>query len=77
MTIQRRRECINANCIAMCSPAEAEFWGDNPSKCPNYRKGNESDNEQPKHFNCKRCGAINQTDVCKYCGSVYEKGDSE
>ena len=26
-----------------------------------------------KHFNCKRCGAVNQIDVCEYCGYVYEE----
>lgn len=25
-----------------------------------------------KHFNCKRCGAPNQVDVCEYCGSAAE-----
>lgn len=25
-----------------------------------------------KHFNCKRCGAPNQIDVCEYCGSAAE-----
>ena len=33
-----------------------------------YDKGNEHN-----HFNCKRCGAPNQTDVCEYCGYVYEE----
>ena len=28
--------------------------------------------QPPKHFNCKRCGAINQVDVCEYCGCVAE-----
>ena len=27
----------------------------------------------PKHFNCKRCGAPNQVDVCEYCGSAAEE----
>ena len=27
-----------------------------------------------KHFNCKKCGATNQVDVCEYCGSVFEEG---
>lgn len=26
-----------------------------------------------KHFNCKRCGAPNQIDVCEYCGSAAEE----
>lgn len=26
-----------------------------------------------KHFNCKRCGAPNQVDVCEYCGSAAEE----
>ena len=30
------------------------------------------DYPEPKHFNCKRCGAPNQIDVCEYCGSAYE-----
>ena len=25
-----------------------------------------------KHFNCKRCGAPNQIDVCEYCGCAAE-----
>ena len=28
---------------------------------------------EPKHFNCKCCGAPNQVDVCEYCGSAYEE----
>lgn len=28
--------------------------------------------EGPKHFNCKKCGAPNQIDVCEYCGSIAE-----
>ena len=28
---------------------------------------------QSKHFNCKRCGAPNQIDVCEYCGSAAEE----
>ena len=26
-----------------------------------------------KHFNCKRCGAPNQVDVCEYCGCAAEE----
>lgn len=26
-----------------------------------------------KRFNCKRCGAPNQIDVCEYCGSAAEE----
>ena len=26
-----------------------------------------------KHFNCKRCGAPNQIDICEYCGSAAEE----
>ena len=29
--------------------------------------------ESPKHFNCVRCGAPNQIDVCEYCGCAYEE----
>lgn len=28
-----------------------------------------------KYFNCKRCGAVGQQGVCKYCGSA-EEGES-
>ena len=28
--------------------------------------------QEPKHFNCKCCGAPNQINVCEYCGSAYE-----
>ena len=28
---------------------------------------------EPKHFNCKRCGAPNQIVVCEYCGCAYEE----
>lgn len=31
-----------------------------------------SDWSPAKHFNCKRCGAPNQIDVCEYCGSAAE-----
>lgn len=32
------------------------------------------DNWSPqKHFNCRRCGAPNQIDVCEYCGSAAEE----
>ena len=26
-----------------------------------------------QHFNCKRCGAPNQVDVCEYCGCAAEE----
>jgi len=29
--------------------------------------------ESHKHFNCKRCGAPNQIDVCEYCGCAVEE----
>ena len=31
------------------------------------------DNHQPHHFNCKRCGATGQVDICEYCGSADDK----
>lgn len=37
-TIQRPLACRNAHCGAMCSPADAEFFGSNPSKCFNYER---------------------------------------
>lgn len=30
-----------------------------------------------KHFNCKRCGAINQVGVCEYCGSAYDERENK
>ena len=36
--LQKPRECRNKNCVAMCSPAWAEFWFDKPN-CPNYVRG--------------------------------------
>jgi len=37
-TIQRPLACRNAHCGAMCSPADAEFFRSNPSKCYNYER---------------------------------------
>lgn len=41
-TIQRPLTCRNANCGAMCYPAQAEdmftFCGGNPNKCFNYER---------------------------------------
>jgi len=37
-TIQRPLACRNAHCGAMCSPADAEFFRGNPSKCYNYER---------------------------------------
>ena len=41
--IHRPQECINANCVNMCSIAQYEgfkhWFGDNPIKCPSYKKG--------------------------------------
>lgn len=40
--IHRPQECINANCVNMCSIAQYEgfkrWFGDNPEKCPSYKK---------------------------------------
>ena len=30
-------------------------------------------NHQPHRFNCKRCGATGQKDICEYCGSADDK----
>lgn len=30
-----------------------------------------------KHFNCKRCGAINQVGMCEYCGSAYDERENK
>lgn len=41
--IHRPQECINANCVNMCSIAQYEgfkhWFGNNPEKCPLYKKG--------------------------------------
>ena len=37
-TIQKPLKCRNANCGAMCSPADAEMWSNDPEKCPNYKR---------------------------------------
>lgn len=41
--IHRPQECINANCVSMCSIAQYEgfkhWFGNNPEKCPSYKKG--------------------------------------
>ena len=38
--IQKPLKCRNANCGAMCSPADAEIWSNDPKKCPNYKMRN-------------------------------------
>ena len=43
MMLQKPLKCRNANCGAMCSPANAEMWSDNPEKCPNYKRDNHSE----------------------------------
>ena len=41
--IHRPQECINANCVNMCSIAQYEgfkhWFGNVPEKCPSYKKG--------------------------------------
>lgn len=32
---------------------------------------------KPHHFNCKRCGAVGQVDICEYCGSADDKEESK
>ena len=34
--------------------------------------GGVSNYETSHYFNCKRCGAVGQSGVCEYCGSVEE-----
>ena len=36
--LQRPLACRNAHCGAMCSPADASFFGGNPSICLNYER---------------------------------------
>lgn len=43
MRLQKPLKCRNANCGAMCSPANAEMWSENPEKCPNYKRDNHSE----------------------------------
>ena len=33
------------------------------------------ENKHIRYFNCKRCGAVGQQEVCEYCGSA-EEGES-
>ena len=46
-TISRSRECVEAECNAMCSLIDYEdfksIFKDNPRMCPNYRKGEGED----------------------------------
>ena len=36
MILRRPLKCRQAFCGASCCIADAEFWGSDPSKCPNY-----------------------------------------
>lgn len=36
--LQRPLACRNAHCGAFCCPADASFWGGNPSRCYNYER---------------------------------------
>lgn len=38
LLLQKPLACRNAHCGAMCSPAYANFFGNNPSKCFNYER---------------------------------------
>lgn len=44
----------------------------NPLRADYTKAGSIKADEGPKHFNCKKCGAPNQIDVCEYCGSIAE-----
>ena len=44
----------------------------NPLRADYIEAGSIEAGEGPKHFNCKKCGAPNQIDVCEYCGSIAE-----
>ena len=44
----------------------------NPLRADYIETGSIEAGEGPKHFNCKKCGAPNQIDVCEYCGSIAE-----
>jgi len=67
MTLQKPLKCRNANCGSMCSPADAEFWSDNPEKCPNYKRverqtGEWIEERDESHgissFTCSQCGNV-------------------
>ena len=49
--------------LIVCDPNPVSWINDKI-----YDRGNEHN-----HFNCKRCGAPNQIDVCEYCGCAYEE----
>lgn len=34
-------------------------------------------NKQTHYFNCKRCGATGQVDICEYCGSADDEKGAE
>jgi len=82
-TIQKPRECRNKNCVAMCSPAWAEFWFDKPD-CPNYVRG---DDRPIGHWIPRKNIAVKSEDIdkvdnlrwkyeCSECGyEVREKHD--
>ena len=53
--LQKPFNCRNAHCGAMCSPADAEMWSNNPEKCPNYKRV-----EQPCEDAVSREDAINK-----------------
>ena len=78
MIIQKPLKCRNANCGAMCSPADAEFWSINPEKCPNYKKVErqtgewieEKINDYSRKVYCSVCG---KSAIMEYVstGDVY------
>ena len=81
-TIQKPRECRNKNCVAMCSPAWAEFWFDKPD-CPNYVRGDdrpighwkkESFPRNKTYYMCSECGrgGIGEYSYCPNCGAKME-----
>lgn len=79
-TIQKPLKCRNANCVGMCSPADAEFWSNNPEKCPNYKRGSRQTGEWIKlymsdtgenKYECSKCGfaASGEWKFCCECGA--------
>ena len=80
--LQKPRECRNKNCVAMCSPAWAEFWFDKPD-CPNYVRGEDRPighwilDESDNSIECDKCECViyandiigGEPHYCPNCGA--------
>ena len=62
--------------ITTSIPTSQIVW-DKDYRTNNYILRGDYIQPSSRHFNCKHCGAVNQVDICEYCGSAYEEGESE